>query len=328
MSAPSPRRVVTAGLHVADILGRYVERIPDAQGIALLEEIRLTVAGTAAAIAVNLAKLGVDVATVGAIGDDALGRFLSTTMAEAGVDVTRLRVSPDHPTSATMLPIRPDGSRPALHVIGSNGAISADDLSDEILDGISVLHLGGSCLLPGIDGTPSADLLRRARERGVVTTMDFIPAGRPEDRDAILPCLPYVDVLLPSLEDALSFAGAADRDAAIDFYLAAGVRTLVITMGGEGVSISSAARRDHRLPAYDVDVVDTTGCGDAFSAGFITAVLDGADAADPDGAAQAAEWGLACGSLVATGLGSDAGFTSRADLEQFRATGRRYPLPA
>src|SRR5699024_4570577 len=125
----------------------YVDEIPPGQGLALLDEIRLTVAGTAAATAVNLAKLGVDVATVGVVGNDALGSFLSRSMAESGVRCERLRVESSVPTSATMLPIRPDGSRPALHVIGSNAELGEDDLRDEILDGITVLHLGGSGIL-------------------------------------------------------------------------------------------------------------------------------------------------------------------------------------
>lgn len=310
-------RVVTVGLHVADVLGRYVDEIPPGQGIALLDEIRLTVAGTAAATAVDLARLGADVATVGVVGADALGTFLRGTMAAEGVDVAALAVRDDRPTSATMLPIRRDGSRPALHVIGSNAAISPADLEAIDLDGVGVLHLGGSCLLPGIDGAPSAALLRRARNSGVVTTMDFIPSGSAADRDAVLPCLPFVDCLLPSEEDALAFAGTTDREAAIEFYLAAGVSTLLITMGGAGVSISDAGRRDVRLAAWEVDVVDTTGCGDAFSAGFITGLLAGEDAA------TAAERGLACGSLVATGLGSDAGLTGAEAVAAFRATARR-----
>ncbi|MBB3157936.1 sugar/nucleoside kinase (ribokinase family) [Microbacterium proteolyticum] len=316
MSHPA-RRVVTVGLHVADVLGRYVDAIPPGQGLALLDEIRLTVAGTAAATAVDLARLGVPVATVGAVGADALGVFLRSTMADEGVDVTGLAVRRERPTSATMLPIRRDGSRPALHVIGSNAAIAPEDLASIDMSDVAVLHLGGTCLLPGIDGAPSVDLLRRARDAGVVTTMDFIPTGGAGDRDAVLPCLPFVDYLFPSEEDALSFAGAATLDEAITFYLGAGVGTLVITRGAAGVSISTRESRDVRRAAYSVDVVDTTGCGDAFSAGFIEGLVSGADVA------EAAERGLACGSLVATGLGSDAGLHSAADVARLRAEGVR-----
>ncbi len=85
-------KVLTVGLHVADVLGRYVSAIPEGQGLALLDEIRLTVAGTAAATAVNLAKLGVDVDTVGVVGDDALGEFMTRTMTSAGAVARAARI--------------------------------------------------------------------------------------------------------------------------------------------------------------------------------------------------------------------------------------------
>ena len=65
--------VVTTGIHIVDILGRPVSGIPEGQGVALLEEIRMTVAGTGAGTAVDLARLGMDVSTFAVIGDDELG---------------------------------------------------------------------------------------------------------------------------------------------------------------------------------------------------------------------------------------------------------------
>ena len=312
-AAAGPAKVICAGLHDADILGRYVVGIPPRQGLGLIEEIRLTVAGTAAATAVDLARLGVSVDTVGAVGNDTLGNFMREQMAQEGVGVERLKVQSDYPTSASILPIRPDGSRPSLHVIGSNKAIVLDDFPDEMFAGVSVLHFGGVGLLPNLDGPDAVEVLRRAKRQGVVVTMDFIPSGDLDsDRAALVPCFPYVDDLVPSEDDAFFIAGTEDRRAAIAYYLDAGVSVVVITMGGDGVSISDSIERDRRLPAYEISLVDTTGCGDAFSAGFISGLVDGAEIF------ECAERGLASGSLVATGLGSDAGLTSRAVMQDFR----------
>lgn len=316
-------RVLTVGMHLADVLGRHVESIPDGQGIQLLDEIRLTVAGTAAATAVNLAHLGADVSTVGVVGSDALGSFITSQMGEAGVSTMYLRTDPSSPTSATILPIRKDGSRPALHVVSTNGKLGEQDLHAELLEGISVLHLGGTGLLPGIDGEPSANFLRTAKKLGIVVTMDFIPSrsSLAADRSAIEPCLPYVDYLLPSDDDAYYIAGSGnDRQQAIDYYLNAGVKNVLITMGPDGVSISDKNNRDIRIPAFDVDVIDTTGCGDAFSAGFIASLIEGAETRD------AANFALACGSLMATGLGSDAIVLERNRVNEFRTTNTRRPL--
>lgn len=312
--------IITFGVHIADVLGRYVSEIPPGQGLARIEEIRMTVAGTAAGTAVDLAKIGAPVRTVGALGDDTMGRFVRQTMADFGVDVSGLKTVTSAQTSSTILPIRPDGSRPALHVVGASAYLETSDVTDAMLAEAGALHLGGVCLMERVDGAPGAELLARCRANGVVTSVDCLPTGTSYDRDAILPLLPHTDFFFPSYEDALMLAGASTRADAIEFFLAQGVATLVITMGGLGVSISRAAEEEIRLPAYVVDVVDTTGCGDAFSAGFLAETVAGKPPR------EAAELGLAMGSMVATGLGSDAGIVDRASVEDFRARTPRGPL--
>ncbi|MGC5628339.1 carbohydrate kinase family protein [Georgenia sp. Z1344] len=309
----SNARVRTIGLHIADVLGRYVDAIPEGQGLTLLDEIKLTVAGTAAAPAVNLARLGVPIATTGVVGEDALGQFVRDQMTREGVDVSGLRSSAAAPTSASMLNIRRDGSRPALHVVGANGQISADDLGDSILEGIEHIHLGGVGLMPGIDGDTSVEFLRRAKDRGITVTVDLLPTdGGASDHAALDPILPLIDYILPSDDDSLLLTGAETYADAARWFLDRGVGTAIITLGAEGVSISSGDSIDVRYPTTTVDVVDTTGCGDAFAAGFIRGLLDG------EPVEEAARLGMACGSLVATGLGSDAGLESYEQANEFR----------
>src|SRR5690349_22710039 len=88
---PAGHDVVSLGIHILDILGRPVTRIPPRQDVDLLEEIRLTVAGTAAGTSVDLAKLGAHVVAMGAIGRDAAGQFIVDTMTRYGVDTSHLR---------------------------------------------------------------------------------------------------------------------------------------------------------------------------------------------------------------------------------------------
>lgn len=313
MNATAPR-VRTIGLHIADVLGRYVDKIPDGQGLTLLDEIKLTVAGTAAAPAVNLARLGVPIATTGVVGDDALGQFVRSTMEAEGVDVSGLRTDDSAPTSASMLNIRRDGSRPALHVVGANGKISPEDLGNEILEGIEILHIGGVGLMPGIDGPATVDFLRRAKEKGITVTLDLLPTGSDSDHEALDDCLPYVDYILPSDADSLLLSGADNYAEAARWFLDRGVGTAIFTLGAEGVSISTKNDIDRRYPTAKVDVVDTTGCGDAFASGLIRGLLDGLSVE------EAARIGMACGSLVAQGLGSDAVLESYEQAKAFADT--------
>jgi sugar/nucleoside kinase (ribokinase family) len=307
-------QVVSFGAHIADALGWPFTAVPEGQHLAMLEKIKFTVAGTAAAPSVNLAKMGVDVVTVGRVGDDAIGEFIRTTMAGYGVDVTHLVTDPERQTSSSLLPIRRDGSRPALHVIGANAGLREDDVPWDVVAQAKVFHMGGAFILPGIDGKPMERILRRAKEMGLVTTCDFLMSPRPDALELIGPSLPYIDYLMPNIEEAGWLAGTDDRQKIIETLHDRGAGCTVLTMGGDGVSVAPRGETETVLPAYKIDVVDTTGCGDAFTSGFISGLLDGLDLP------TAAERGLACGSLVATGLGSDAGIVDLAQVEEFRTT--------
>lgn len=305
-------QVVSFGAHIADALGWPFTAVPEGQHLAFLEKIKFTVAGTAAAPSVNLAKLGVDVATVGRVGDDAIGEFIRTTMAGFGVDTTHLVTDPELQTSSSLLPIRRDGSRPALHVIGANAGLCEDDVPWDVVERAQVFHMGGAFVLPGIDGEPMERILRRVKEMGLTTTCDFLMSPRPDALDVIGPSLPYIDYLMPNIEEAGWLCGTEDRRQIIATLHERGVGCTVLTMGGEGVSVARNGEAEQVYPAYAIDVVDTTGCGDAFTSGFISGLLDGLSLE------ECAERGLACGSLVATGLGSDAGIENLEQVEHFR----------
>ena len=117
--------VTVLGAHILDVLGRPVETIPPGQGSVRLREIRATAAGTAAGTGVDLAKLGARVRAVGALGDDLLGDIVIAAMARHGVDTAGLVRKAGVQTSATILPIRPNGERPAFHVPGRPGCSPA-----------------------------------------------------------------------------------------------------------------------------------------------------------------------------------------------------------
>lgn len=307
-------QVISLGAHIADALGWPFTEVPAGQQLAFLEQIKFTVAGTAAATSVNLAKLGVDVSTVGRIGNDSIGAFVRTTMNGYGVNTEHLTVDPELQTSSSLLPIRHDGSRPALHVIGANAALTEHDVPWDLVAEADVFHLGGAFILPGLDGAPMARVLKKVKELGVTVTMDFLMSPRPDAQELLAPSLQYVDYLMPNIEEAGWLVGTEDRSEIIAWLHAQGAACTVLTMGGDGVSICPRGESETVLPAYAIDVVDTTGCGDAFSSGLISGVIDGLDVF------AAAERGLACGSLVATGLGSDAGIIDRDQVEAFRTT--------
>jgi sugar/nucleoside kinase (ribokinase family) len=290
-------KVVALGAHILDVLGRPVNEIPAGQGGTLIEEIRLSPAGAAGGTAVTLAKLGASVVSAGAIGTDDAGRVLVDALERFGVDCSKLVRRDEVQTSATILPIRPNGDRPALHVIGANGTYTIDDVPWQEIESAQFLHVGGPEFLGPENAT---EILRRARAAGVTTTCDVLADGWPELLDMLAPAMAEVDYLFPNEEQAVALTGASDADAAARALLERGVGCVVMTRGAEGADIVSPDGVEH-VDAFPVEVVDTTGCGDAFVAGFIRGL------SLERSRREAALVGAATASLVATGLGSDAG---------------------
>lgn len=289
--------VITMGAHVLDVLVRPVQSIPDGQGAQLVDEIKITAAGPAGGTALTLAKLGATVRTAGAIGTDAAGDMLLTLLAKAGVDGSLLLRRDDLQTSASVLPIRPDGSRPALHVIGANGAYGPDDAPWEAIAAATHLHLGAPEFM---GGEAAARILSYARDHGVITSADLLAPGEPGILDWIAPALPFLDFLLPNDEQVLGLTGATDLADGCRALLKHGVGCVAATAGADGAVVVDADGATP-VPAFGIAVVDTTGCGDAFSAGFLRGISLGRDPR------AAAVLGCSVAALVAQGLGSDHG---------------------
>jgi sugar/nucleoside kinase (ribokinase family) len=292
--------VVCLGAHIVDILGRPVTDIPPGQGRRVLDEIRITAAGTAAGTAVDLAKLGAQVAGMGAIGRDRLGDFLIGVLREYGIDTGHLARRSDLATPATILPIRPNGERPALHAPGAMATLTAEDIDLAAIAEADLLHVGGPDVLGRFASAALPDILRFAREHGVLTTMDLLSVGDDRTLDRLAPALAWTQYLLPNDDQLRAVTGQDEPARAAAEVRALGVETVAVTLGAKGSLIVTADGTLH-VPAFDVPVIDTTGCGDAYSAGFITALLAGRPLP------AAAELATATAALVAGGLGSDAG---------------------
>jgi len=296
------------GVHVLDVLVRPVERIPEGQGGELVEQIRITAAGSAGGTALVLAKLGADVRSAGAIGSDAAGEMLVSLLERDGVDTSLLVRRADVQTSASVLPIRPNGDRPALHVVGANGGYGLDDVPWDALAGCTHLHLGGPEFM---GGEVAAQILARAREHGAVTSADILAPGEGL-LDWIGAALPELDYLLPNEEQVLALTGRDDLAEGCRELVSRGTGCVAATRGADGALIVDADGEDS-VPSFEIEVVDTTGCGDAFSAGFLRGLSLGRNRR------EAALLGCATAAQVAQGLGTDHGDYHLAEVDSFAA---------
>jgi len=136
--------------------------------------------------------------------------------------------------------------------------------------------------------------------------------GRPQDLERLAPLLAITDWFMPNEDQILVLTGRQEPADAIKDVLALGTAAVAVTCGADGCLVAwPGSGAPVKLPALPVGVVDTTGCGDGFTAGLLAGLLAGASAED------AAWLGLACGALVATGLGSDAGIEDLGQVLDF-----------
>ena len=294
---------VSVGFYTFDCLGWPFEAVPAGGGTNFIREITLAVSGAAGTAAIVAAKLGLKTLAVGGYGRDMMGDWAVSRLESFGIDTSGLQRFDDVPTSSSIVLTRADGSRPALHVKGATGHFTVpQDRFDAVTDA-RVFHLGGVGLMDAMDGPQNAALMRHAKERGCVTTVDVF-AGSPDDLPDVASVLPWTDYFIPSVEEARALTGFDTLDDMAAAFIKLGAFACIFTLGADGAYYHDRTGLSFTIPAYSIDVVCTCGCGDVFNAGFAAGLLNGMSPQDSVRLAQAAS------ALNATGLGSQAGIVS------------------
>ena len=237
-------------------------------------------------MAAHLARLGARVTLVGCIGDDAPGAGLAAELRATGVDLA-LRTVAGVATGTIVSLVEPGGQRSMLADRGANLALRPDDVPAPVPGGH--LHLSGYTLLD--DGPRAAGLaaLEAAVAAGCTVSLDPASTG-PLTRygvDRWLADTAGATLLLPNADEARLLTGCTDVTEAAR-TLAGRHRGVAVSLGADGALWASGDVLVHR-PAHPTDVVDTTGAGDAFAAGLLSAWLPSPDG-DP---AQILDAGLA-----------------------------------
>jgi sugar/nucleoside kinase (ribokinase family) len=288
------RPVVVVGDLMVDVVARM--SAPLAHGSDTPARVTSRPGGSGANVAAWLAVAGAPVTLVARAGDDEAGRHAVDLLRGHGV-ATAVALDADTATGTCVVLVAPGGERTMLPDAGANAALSATDLPDAAFAAGAHLHVAGYTLLRG--GPPreaALEALRRARAGGMTTSLDPssaapLAAFGPE---RFLALAGFVDLLLPNRDEAAALTGAADPADAAQ-ALAAHAREVVVTLGADGALWSDG--REVLAAAAETPaaaVADTTGAGDAFTAGFLTAW----PAADPPARALAAGNALAARALV------------------------------
>ncbi len=242
--------------------------------------------GGAANTSAALAQLGVSTAICAKVGGDLNGTFLLQELGKTGVDVSQIRVSANETTPFTFVGVHADGERSFIHTPGCNLTFSEKDLDLTTLYDCEFLLYQDMFVLPMLDAPTAPALLAAARQRGIVTLLDAC-YGLGPNRDILEAALPFCDVVLPSYDDMLHiYPGLQPEDLARTLRTK-GADRVVLKLGQEG-SLVATATETIRVPSVATEIVDTTGAGDCFDAGFIAGLAHGLSDVAAAGVAAAA----------------------------------------
>lgn len=260
--------LVTVGVICADVMVRPVEAMPERGTLDLVPQLEMHLGGLAAVTASVYSQLGGDAAFIGRLGQDGFGDYLESALLRNGVNTAWVKRVEAACSSATVVLIDGAGERTFLHHVGTNADTCESDIDFAVVGEARALHWGGPAIMPQLDGAPMGRVFERARGLGVQTSMDTCYDGKGVWLPLIEPSLPHLDIIFSSFEEACHYTGQSTPETIADFYLDYGVKTAVVKLGGNGLYIKSGAD-ECRLPAHKVDVLDTTGAGDAACGGFL-----------------------------------------------------------
>jgi sugar/nucleoside kinase (ribokinase family) len=264
----------------------------------LARDMNIVLGGSSSICAFNLARLGARVGFAGVVGDDFFGTFVEERLRWAGVDTNALRRLSKVKTGLTIW-CKKGPKRAGITYSGSIALLRARDVSDHSLRKARHLHVGAYFLLENLHPGAAA-LFQRARRLGLTTSLDcnYDPA---ETWDSgICGVLKFTDVFFPNEVEALRLTNCRDvADAA--WELAKLARIAVVKLGARGALVCAEGKQ-FRVPAVKTRVVDTTGAGDSFDAGFLACFLKGGSIE------ESARAGVVAGARAVSAEGGTAAF--------------------
>ncbi|MEP7059682.1 MAG: sugar kinase [Actinomycetota bacterium] len=272
------------------------------QAERIVDDARLVMGGSGGILACGAAKLGLKVAMAAVVGDDPFGRFVREELAASGVDIRGVVMDPELPTGVTVVLSSPE-DRAMLTMLGTVSELRGELVPPALLERTRHVHVSSFFLQHRL-ALDLPDLMDDAHRAGASTSLD--PNWDPEGTwdGGLQALLPQIDIFMPNAMEAMSLARISDLPEAI-----ARLRTspLVVVKAGADGAIASRAGEVIKVPGIPRHVVDTTGAGDSFDAGFLAAYLAG------EPLERCLLIGSACGTLSTREAGGTAGQATMAE---------------
>lgn len=305
--------VACVGILVADVIAKPVDSIPKPGLLERIDSIAIYSGGCAVNAGIDMAKIGLKTALIGKTGADSFGDFLRGELEKYGVDTKGLAIDPVTQSSASVVISASNGERSFIHTVGANATFCYDDVNWDVIKDSNIVFVAGTMLMDAFDGADCAKVLKKCKEMGKTTVLDTAWDSRGRWMDVLAPCMEYIDVFMPSIDEAIELAGGEKDPVKIaDKFFSMGVKQVVIKLGSEGCYLRETKDAEGIIiPCFKVKAVDTTGAGDSFCAGFLTGMAKGLPFAECGKLANAV------GAHCVQAMGASTGIVSYDELQAF-----------
>lgn len=312
--------ILAVGNGVVDISVRPMNELDFKIDTHLLDDLKLSTGGDTMNTAIHLTRLGVDVTLVCRNGEDSFSAVIRDKLIAEGIDMRFVKVIPDGKSSVSLVVINDAGERSFYVRRGVNSEVCIDDVDLNTLGEYRFVHSSNYYVLPKLMGEGAAKLFAEAKNQGCTTTLDITHDITGRWMETLRGCLPNIDYFLPSYKEAKAVTGADDPASMARILMDEGVSNVIIKMGGDGCYFKNDLK-EFFIPAYDVPVVDTTGAGDSFVAGFLAGLANKWDDA------YSCRFANALAGNCVRYLGATTGWMDRAAVEQFMTKTPAKPIP-
>jgi ribokinase len=261
-----------------DVICKPVDDVPRHDSLAF-DDVVVAPGGCGSNVAIGLCALGISSALVGRTGKDDASYLVNRYWRKIGLDSRYVRRLRGLPTGTSVGLIDRDCQPRFVHTSGANKALnpSALRIEEYVDEGARSLHIGGFFVLPGLMQGNLNEKLEQAHKKGIFTSLDVVRSIRMADTSLLWACMPHLDVFLCNLTEASRLTGENNPELAARILRSKGAGAVIVKLGEMGCLLSSSECTAQIAGVQPARVIDTTGAGDAFAAGFIAARLRGKD---------------------------------------------------
>ncbi|KXB03554.1 hypothetical protein AKJ47_01635 [candidate division MSBL1 archaeon SCGC-AAA261G05] len=287
-----------------------VNSLPEKGGETRVPTFEMHAGGSAANTCVAAQRLGLKSGFIGRVGSEFFGRFLKREFRKEGVDISQLQTDGKVNSGFMFIMTTPDGERTMLCSRGANTRLALREIDTDYVKDTNNLHISGYSFLEPPQRDAVRQVVKVAENEDCQISLDPGILALKESLEEIESIMPSVDLLFLNKRELRILSDIEDIEVAGRQFLEMGPSTVVLKLGGEGC-LALAKGRKSFAKAFPINIVDTTGAGDAFDATFIVGLERGWDLN------KITKFANATGAISATKIGARSALPTFSEVEKF-----------